>query len=140
MKAHVANFFQFLEDNDGKIVPLRLKFSNPDKFKITKDELNVKGNLVLSNTNITSLPDGLYVGEYLELTRCTSLTSLPNGLHVGKTLYLTDCTSLKSLPNGLKVGESLHLENTPLAKMYSADEIRTMIESKGGYVGGNIYI
>ena len=140
MKPHVVKFFQFLEDKEGKRVPLKYKLLNPNKFKITKDDLNVDDELSLSNTNIMSLPDGLKVGGTLYLENCTSLKTLPNDLYVGRSLFLTDCTSLTSLPNGLKVVWSLYLENTPLAKMYSEDEIRSMIESKGGYVKKDIYI
>ena len=140
MKPHIAKFFQFLEAKEGKNVPLKYKLLNPNKFKITKDDLNVDDELSLSNTNIVSLPDGLKVGGTLYLENCTSLTSLPDGLQVGWSLSLIGCTSLKTLPNGLKVGRSLYLENTPLAKMYSEDEIRSMIESKGGYVKKAIYI
>jgi len=32
------------------------------------------------------------------------------------------------------VGLSLFLKNTPLSKKYSEEEIRNMIEGKGGYV------
>ena len=140
MKPHVVKFLQFLEDKEGKLVPLKYKLLNPNKFKITKDDLNVDDELSLSNTNIVSLPDGLKVGGTLYLENCTSLKTLPNDLYVGRSLFLTDCTSLTSLPNGLKVVWSLYLENTPLAKMYSEDEIRSMIESKGGYVKKDIYI
>ena len=161
MKAHVAKFFQFLEDKEGKNAPLRVKLLNPDKYKITKDDLNVKGNLNLSDANIKSLPEGLRVGNDLDLSNCTSLTSLPNGLHIGEALYLTNCTSLKSLPDnlyvggtllladctsltslptGLKVGRHLNLRYTPLAEMYNTDEIRDMIKATGGYVGMFIFI
>ena len=161
MKPHIVKFFNFLEAKDGNDIPLSIKFSNLDKFKITKDELNVKDTLELSFSKIISLPDGLKVKEHLYLSHCkllkslpddlevgwdlilyncTSLTSLPDGLQIGETLILSGCTSLKTLPSGLTVGWDLYLRDTPIAEMYSADEIRTMIENKGGYVGGNTYI
>ena len=161
MKPHVVKFFQFLEAKEGKNAPLRVKLLNPDMFKITKDDLNVKGNLDLYRTNIKALPKDLKVGGHLILTYCTSLESLtnnlqvvwdlslsgctsleslPNNLQVGGDLYLVDCTSLKSLPEDLQVGDDLYLENTPLAEMYSVDEIIDMIEAKGGYVNGHIEI
>ena len=140
MKPHIVKFFNFLEDKEGKNVPLRAKLLNPDKFKITKDDLIVKGDLNLSNTNIKSLPDDLQISGDLYLRMCTSLKSLPNDLQVSGTLFLTGCTSLKTLPNGLKVGWNLYLRNTSIAKMYSKNEIRDIIEAKGGYVDGTIYI
>ena len=140
MKPHVVKFLQFLEDNEGKIVPLRVKLLNPDKFKITKEDLNVNSYLNLSKTNITSLPNGLHVARSLYLNGCTSLKALPNGLKVGGDLYLNDCTSLMALPDGLSVEWDLTLSNTPLAEIYSKDEIKSMVEAKGGYVDGNIFV
>ena len=77
-----------------------------------------KGNLDLSYTPITSLPDNLTVKGGLNLSY-TPITSLPNNLTVGKSLFL---------------------HNTPLSKKYSKDEIRKMIEDKGGSVSRDIYM
>jgi hypothetical protein len=44
------------------------------------------------------------------------------------------------LPNNLKIGYNLYLINTPLSKKYSKEEIRKIIEDKGGSVGMNIYL
>ena len=93
-----------------------------------------KGNLDLSNTPITSLPNGLTVGGYLYL-RNTKITSLPNGLTVGGNLYLWD-TPITSLPNDLKVEDDLYLENTPISKKYTEEEIKKMVPE----VKGDIYI
>lgn len=49
-------------------------------------------------------------------------------------------TPITSLPNNLKVGGYLYLNNTPLAKKYSKDQIKQMIEDKGGNVKGSIYL
>ena len=46
------------------------------------------GSLYLRGTGITSLPEGLTVGDYLDLEGCTGITSLPEGLTVGGSLYL----------------------------------------------------
>ena len=140
MKAHVVKFLQFLEDKEGKNVPLLVKLLNQDKFTFTKNELIVKGDLNLADTNVTSLPDGLQVDWNLNLTGCAYLDVLPNELKVGGVLYLIGCTSLKSLPLGLKIGGSLYLRKTSLAELYNADEIRAMIEAKGGYVKWSIYV
>ena len=131
-----------LNDPTGKflMVSLREKLLNPRQYRITKRDLNVDGDLDLSGTNITTLPKTLQVGGDLYLNSCTSLKALPNGLRVGWNLDLNGCTSLKMLPDGLEVDGDLYIEDTPLAKMYSDDEIRDMVEASGGYVGGNIYI
>ncbi len=195
-------FAEFTDPTDKLLkVPLREKLLNPGKYKITKKDLDVIGDLDLSNTDIKalpagltvsgnlylsdtniiklphnltvskdlnldgcaslkSLPDSLQVNGSLDLTNCTSLKSLPDGLNVERNLNLINCDSLKelpndlqvnsdlilygcasikSLPNRLHVGWNLDLKNTPLAKMYSVDEIRAMIESKSGYVDKKIY-
>ena len=48
---------------------------------------DLDGSLDLRGTGITSLPDGLSVGGYLDLEGCTGITSLPDGLSVGGSLY-----------------------------------------------------
>ncbi len=97
-----------------------------------------KGDLNLRNTPITSLPNNLNVGGYLNLGN-TPITSLPNNLNVGGNLDLYN-TKITSLPDNLKVGGDLNLANTPLSKKYTKAQIKQMIEDKGGYVKGNIYI
>jgi len=107
--------------------------------KITSlpNNLKVGGNLYLYNSKITSLPDNLTVGGILNLTN-TPITSLPNNLKVGGNLDLSG-TQITSLPDNLTVGRYLNLFNTSLSKKYTKDEIRKMIEDKGGYVKGEIY-
>ncbi len=46
------------------------------------------GSLYLDGTGITTLPDGLTVGGYLDLEGCTGITTLPDGLTVGGYLDL----------------------------------------------------
>lgn len=56
----------------------------------TKEELatytDSDGNIDLSDTNITSLPDNLKVGGSLDLSR-TKITSLPDSLSVYGVIY-----------------------------------------------------
>ena len=73
------------------------------------------GSLDLSDTPITSLPDGLTVGGALYL-RETSITSLPDGLTVGGSLVLSGAP-IKSLPDGLTVGGALDLRDTPITSL-----------------------
>ena len=114
--ANIYNLFKFLEDKKGKKIPFKLKLIHaPETIK--KEDLNVKGNLNLRDTKISSLPDNLTVEGNLDL-RDTEITSLPDNL---------------------KVGGFLDLENTPLSKKYSKKQIRQMIEKKGGEVKAEIY-
>jgi hypothetical protein len=105
------------------------------------DGLSVGSSLGLNYcTSLVSLPNNLSIGGNLFLRYCTSLVSLPDNLSVGGTLILNSCKSLVSLPNGLSVSGGLYLYGTPLSKRYSEEEIRKIIEDKGGNVKGNIYI
>jgi hypothetical protein len=114
---NIYNLFKFLEKQEDTKIPFKTKLIYaPDT--LTPDDLKVGGYLHLSNTPITSLPDGLKVGG---------------------NLYLRN-TPITSLPDGLKVRGSLHLSNTPLSKKYTEEEIRKMIEDKGGNIQGKIYI
>ena len=83
-----AKFFQYLEDIGEQRVPLIVKLLDPDQFTITPEDLNVKGNLDLSYTSITSLPDNLQVGGNLNASY-TKITSLPDNLQVGRSLYFS---------------------------------------------------
>ena len=93
-----------------------------------------KGDLDLTNTPITSLPDNLQVGGDLYLYN-TKITSLPNNLQVGGFLNLSN-TPITSLPDNLQVGGDLDLENTPLSKKYTEEQIKQMAPG----IKGNIYI
>jgi hypothetical protein len=153
----VYNFFKFLEKKKGTETPLRVKFLYaPDE--ITDEDLNVEGDLDLSYTSITSIPDNLQVGGHLDLENTnietlpdnlkvggfldldnSLITSLPDNLKVGGTLNIKN-TDIKTLPNNLQVGGFLDLINTPIAKKYTKEEVRNMIEDKGGYVKEFIYV
>jgi hypothetical protein len=111
---------------DQRIVKGDLNLSNTPITSLP-DGLRVGGGLKLSNTPITSLPDGLRVGGDLYLYG-TPITSLPDDLSVGRDLYLYD-TPITSLPDGLMVGGSLNLTGTPIKSLPA--RLR---------VGGNLYL
>ena len=115
MKQHIKQFFKFLEKKEDRKIPLKIKLINHKDFKLSLEELNVKGDLYLTGTQITSLPDNLTIEG---------------------TLWLS-YTPIESLPDNLKVGRDLYL-NVPLARKYTEEQIRSMIEKKGGYVNGDI--
>ena len=77
------------------------------------DNLTVGGGLYLRGTGITSLPDNLTVGGSLDLSG-TRITSLPDNLTVGGWLYLSG-TGITSLPDNLTVGGGLYLSGTGIA-------------------------
>ena len=131
------NFLKFLEDKKGKKIPFKYKIIHAPET-ITDEDLQVGGTLYLYNTKITSLPDNLKVRGSLVLYN-TPITSLPDNLKVGGGLDLNN-TKITSLPDNLQVGGHLYLNNTPLSEKYTKDQIRKMINAKGGYVKGEIYI
>lgn len=79
------------------------------------DNLTVNGELILRNTDIKDLPNNLTVGDYLELWN-TRIESIPDNLIVGGSLYLND-TGIKSLPKNLTVGGYLDLSNTRIKSL-----------------------
>ncbi|NBZ97001.1 MAG: hypothetical protein EBR40_11370 [Proteobacteria bacterium] len=89
--------------------------------------LKVDGHLHLSGTRITELPEGLVVGGNLDLRR-TPITALPKGLKVKGSLGLSG-THITELPEGLDVGVALLLSNTPITAL-----------PKGLKVDGHLYL
>jgi len=113
---NLKKIFEFLKEKRGYNYPVIYKLING--IPLTKDELNFKDTLNLENTKITSLPDNLTVGGSLNLS----------------------CTKIDSIPYNLSVGRSLNLINTPLSEKYSREQIRKMIEDKGGEIKYCLYL
>ena len=152
-KETINNIFEFIKKNNNKNKPLRWKLINNEP--LTDDELNIEGNLNLTDSKITQLPKGLKVGDNLNLlgSIITSLPeglevgatldlsysdirTLPEGLEVGDSLWLIGCWLITSLPKGLHVGGNLYIFRTNFTNL-SDDEIRDMI--KPGFIEGKIY-
>jgi hypothetical protein len=127
-KDTLKNILDFLLEKENMDKPFRWKLVNNEP--LTKEELTIKGDLFLPDSDITSLPEGFKVGNSLNLMNCKNLISLPKGLKVGGYLDLGNCTSLTYLPEGLKIGAFLNIRNTKLAK-YSDDELKDMIKPNG---------
>jgi hypothetical protein len=152
-KDTIRSIFKFLENEENRKTPIVWKLINNEP--LTDDELNIEGNLNLTDSKITQLPKGLKVGDNLNLlgSIITSLPeglevgatldlsysdirTLPEGLEVGDSLWLIGCWLITSLPKGLHVGGDLYIFRTNFTKL-SNDEIRDMI--KPGFIGGGIY-
>ena len=159
MEQHIGNFFKFLEDKVGRKAPVLLRLIHYpqslsqeelvvkgnlhlERSKVTSlpDNLKVKGSLFLSKSSITSLPDNLEVGDgeftglYLDKTK---ITSLPDNLKINGSLFIDD-SKISSIPNNLQGEGSLTFPRTPLSDKYTADQLRQIIDDKGGFVGGSI--
>jgi hypothetical protein len=143
MKLNPVNIFKFLEKKEGRPIPVTVKpallaYTLANSLPLTPEELNLSGNLDLKHkTKINSLPDDLKVSGELDIG-WTGITSLPDNLKIGGSLYIRGA-KIDSLPNGLQVNGNLYLNNTPISKEYTNDEIRKIINDKGGKIGGRIY-
>ena len=73
--------------------------------------IRIKGSLNLTNSGITSLPEGLTVEGNLDLGN-TGITSLPKSLTVEGNLDLGNNIGITSLPEGLTVKGNLDLSFT----------------------------
>ena len=97
-------------------------------MKLTLEEAKAmmgqnNGNLDLSNTKITTLPDNLTVGGWLDL-RGTKITALPDNLTVGGGLYLRGTKITNHTVKRLRYGEYAH------GKYLYADGILTHVKKK----------
>ena len=131
-KEALKRIFDFLEEKGEHIIPLPVKINLA--MPIAKEELNVKGDLSLRGSKITSLPEGLEVGGDLMLYK-SAIESLPKDLIVGGSLELS-YSKIISLPKGLEVGGGLYIRGTDLKK-YTKQQLREMI--KPGFIKGRIY-
>jgi len=124
-KETLKNIFNFLEENERHQTPFLWKWVN--NIPLTEKDLNIEGELDLTNTDIKSLPDGLKVAGDLNLTE-TDMRLLPERLEVAGNLYL-DHSFIKSLPKDLKVGGDLSIEATYIKSL-----------PRGLQVGGDLYL
>jgi hypothetical protein len=124
-KETLKNIFNFLEENEGHQTPFLWKWVN--NIPLTEKDLNIEGELDLTDTDIKSLPDGLKVAGDLNLTE-TDMRLLPERLEVAGNLYL-DHSFIKSLPKDLKVGGDLSIEATYIVSL-----------PRGLQVGGDLYL
>ena len=122
---------EYIRNGFGGDLDLR---NSPIKF-LPKNLTKVGGSLNLMYSQIEKLPDNLTVNGYLWLDYCKNLQSLPNGLKVEGPLDLR-YTNITSLPSDLEVGGDLVLSFTPIADMYTKEQIRKMVSK----VEGDIYL
>ena len=165
MKAEtIEKIFNFLKEKEGKELPgswfasirklnlIKELENHPDNIRyihegdldlsysiITKlpNDLHVDGGLYLDHCKqITKLPDKLHVGGAFDISY-SNVTKLPNNLYVGDHLWLVH-TNISEIPNNLCVDGDLYAYNTPLADKYTNVKLRKMIKSKGGTLIGKI--
>ena len=107
---------------------------SPIRF-LPKNLTKVGGKLNLMRSQIEKLPDNLTVNGTLDLDSCENLKSLPNGLKVKYNLDLR-YTNITSLPSDLEVEVEgdLYLYRTPIADIYTEEQIRKMVPSVKGRI------
>ena len=120
----IENILNFLKEKEGKELPNKwLKFLS--KLEVIKelenhpDDIQYRHNsfLDLRNTNITKLPNDLYIDGNFNLRGCNQITELPNKLFVGGYLSLLNCKQITELPDGIHVGGDLNLSGTNITKL-----------------------
>ena len=120
----LVSLYKQIKEENKVLVPRRSPEERAKNFLIATNKQvqeyiknGFQGDLNLSNTPITSLPDNLIrVGGTLDL-RNTKITSLPNNLtKIRDSLVLVN-TPITSLPNNLTVGRNLNLINTPITSL-----------------------
>ena len=151
----IEKILNFLEEKEGKETPKKW-FDSIEKLKLIYElENHPDGtqykdyyNLPLSDSNITKLPNDLYVSGFLDLTRCKELTKLPDNLYVGYHLYLT-ASNITELPNNLYVGGNLFLNNSNITELpYKLHVGRYLVLNNSNltelpnnlYIDGDLYI
>lgn len=103
-----------------------------------KDLEFVGGALLCEASRIQKLPDNLKIGGALSLEECP-ITKLPDNLEVGYNLILSH-SYIETIPNNLSIDGDLILVGTPMSDNFSRDRIRQMIQHRGGYITGRIYL
>ena len=73
----------------------------------------IKGNLILGDTNVDALPDGLFIEGNLYLTG-SCIERLPKNLTVCGDLFLVHVYSIHEFPEDLSVGGNLYVFNSSL--------------------------
>jgi hypothetical protein len=163
----IENVLKFLEAKEGKKITDRM-FHYIEKLKLIKElenhpdgtQYRHEGDLHLINSNITKLPNDLYVtgncylenshqlkvlpiklhvGGSLDLANCVYITELPDNLYVGNNLSLFR-TKISNFPNNLYVETNIYLYNTPLANKYTTyNQMLKIFKSTGGKINGKIF-
>ena len=141
MKLTLEDAKRMMEENGGNL------YLSGTPITALPEGLAVGGYLDLRDTPITALPEGLTVGGYLDLRR-TPITALPEGLTVGGYLDLSG-TQITALPEGLTVGGSLDLEDTQITALPEGLTVGGWLDLRytpitalpeGLVVGGNLYL
>lgn len=129
----VLKFFQFLEKEEEKKPSEHVSVVYLPEFLSEKPKRF--RNLWLRGYEGVRLKKGLQIDRILSLEG-TSITSLPDDLIVGNLLNIRD-TKIQDIPVNLNIKDML-VHGTPLSEKYTMEEIKEMIEDRGGTVTGKV--
>jgi len=150
----VYNFFKFLEDKRGEKMPFLFKLVL-DPESISKKELYIEDNLDIEGVPVKKLPNNLKIEGAIVMHRA-KIKTLPDDIEVGLGVYasyseleylpnnlhtedvICNGSKLQDIPYNFKLDGTFNVSNTPLSKKYTEEEIRKLIEDRGGYVKGEI--
>ncbi len=94
-----------------------LKIFRCDALNIFPNDVSIGRNIWLKdNKNLQKLPDQFVINGDLDLSG-TKITHLPDGLRVDGSLTLCGCKEINELPNHIMVGGSLDLSNTEIDRI-----------------------
>lgn len=122
MKNKYKQFFEILDykeikysiDGESLVIHGDLDLNGDNSVTCLPDKLVVDGDLNLWGcSNLTRIPYNFYVEGHLSLSE-TSISSIPNGMEVGGNLYLLNCAYLRVIPSDLIVGGNLWLHKCNL--------------------------
>ena len=109
MKYTIEQLNKIMKKNNGN-----LNLSHTDVTQLP-DNLTIHGNLDLSYTKITELPNNLTVNGNLSLF-CSPITKLPDNLTVNGNLSLF-CSPITKLPDNLTVNGNLYLSHAKISQL-----------------------
>ena len=120
----IEKILNFLKEKEGHELP-KAWFYLIKKLELVKElenhpdgvQYRHEGDLNLDKTNITKLPNDLYVDGHLSLRGCSQLTKLPDKLYFDGFLNLRDCAKITELPDNLDVNGTLDLDGTNITKL-----------------------
>ena len=105
-------------------------------IKRLPDDIKIGGSILAANSKLEYIPDNFSVITINAIS--SELKFIPDNLTLLNDLVLNR-TNVKSIPNNLKIGGNFHCGETPLQQKYTREQIKKMIEDKGGYVKGDIF-
>jgi hypothetical protein len=100
------------------------------------DKLTIGMNLQMGdNPKLLKIPNNLQIKGWANLAE--EIRELPDNLRANDYLSIIDCKKIGNIPNNLNVGH-FFIRGTPLAEKYTDEEIKEIVELKGGKINGKI--